>query len=91
MKIRTAAALFFVAACVFAANTVHAAEPDTLKVFDAAEIEPGTLPENWKHVLPRGDLVYTNYSVERSIEGRYLRVRSAATSQREVCGRGDRT
>ncbi len=60
--------------------TVHAAEPDTLVVFDAAEVEPGTLPDNWEHILPRGDIVYTNYSVERSIDGRFLRARTSGTS-----------
>jgi hypothetical protein len=80
MNIRNAAALFLITACIFTDQTVHAAVPDTLVVFNAAEVETGTLPDNWEHILPRGDIVYTNYSVERSIDGRFLRARTSGTS-----------
>lgn len=58
--------------------TAFAAEPDTLSIFDAEDVGVGTLPENCTHILPKGHLVYTDYSVERSIDGNYLRARSVS-------------
>jgi len=56
------------------------AESDTLVVFEASATEPGTLPEHWEHILPPKHRVYTNYVVERSIDGPFLLIRSASTS-----------
>jgi len=55
------------------------AQPDTLFVFDAAREVPGTLPEGWGHILPDDQYAYTTYNIERSIDGNYLRARSAAS------------
>jgi|GEM_PF-7124176 hypothetical protein len=95
MKLHIIFAVVLAIVCSSAVISVHAAEPDTLKIFDASEVSGGSLPENWEHVLPAGELVYTNYSVERSIEGRYLRARSAATSSylelnvEDISGKGE--
>ena len=56
------------------------AQPDTLVVFNADRGTPGTLPEGWKHILPEDQYAYTTYNIERSIDGNYLRARSAAAS-----------
>ncbi len=59
--------------------TLGASEPDTLVVFDATEENPGELPVDWEHILPKDQFIYTTYNIERSIDGNYLRARSAAS------------
>ena len=54
--------------------------PDTLKVIDVGNVQPGAPPEEWEHVLPKKHRVYTYYSVERSIDGHFLLVRSNSTA-----------
>ncbi|MFC1485965.1 DUF3047 domain-containing protein [Candidatus Latescibacterota bacterium] len=56
-----------------------AAQPDTLFVFDAARETPGEQPEGWVQVIPDDQYAYTTYNIERSIDGNYLRARSAAS------------
>ena len=61
-------------------HQVFGSEPDTLKVIDFANVRPGAPPEEWKHVLPKKHRVYTNYSIERSIDGPFLLARSNSTA-----------
>ena len=82
---RTVAILFSLAIWAVAPHIATAADPDTLVVFDAAAETPGTLPAHWNHVLPKGQYVYTAFTLERSIDGNYLRARSTgAGSQLEI-------
>ena len=63
----------------FPPDQTFGSEPDTLKIFDVSLTPAGVIPEKWEHILPRRHRLYTNYSVERSIDGRYLRARSNST------------
>ncbi len=61
------------------------AEPDTLFILDASKESLSSLPEGWKNILPKNHRMFSNYSIERSIDGPYLRARSnAAASQLEL-------
>ncbi len=53
--------------------------PDTLKVIETFNLQPGAPPEEWEHILPKKHRIYTNYSVERSIDGTFLLARSNST------------
>ena len=55
-------------------------EPDTLRIFDASTVPLGELIAPWKHILPKKQKAYTNFSVVRSAEGPYLRAISSNTS-----------
>ena len=59
---------------------VSASEPDTLVIFDAAAAKLGVPPAKWENILPKKELVYTNYSIERSIDGQYLRAQSGSSA-----------
>ena len=56
----------------------HAAEPDTLVVLDAARETPGEPPSGWENILPESQRSYTDFTVERSDGGAWLRIRSTA-------------
>ena len=53
-----------------------ASDPDTLRIIEAAREPLGAPPEEWEHILPKKHRVYTTYSIDRSIDGQYLRIRS---------------
>jgi len=72
--------LFILSPC--GAGRSLAGPPDTLEVFDAAALAGSgatELPPAWEHILPKGDFAYTNYSIERDMDGTYLRAMSSAT------------
>ncbi|GAI93536.1 unnamed protein product, partial [marine sediment metagenome] len=72
--------IIFILFFIFFSNKTFGATPDTLKIFNAAEEELGIPPEEWKNTLPQNQLVYTNYSIERSIDGQYLRTISNSSA-----------
>jgi hypothetical protein len=53
---------------------IFCAEPDTLKVFESTAFQTGSSPEGWKVKPSKNRLVLTSYSVERSIDGPYMRI-----------------
>ncbi len=61
-------------------HQTHSAEPDTLRVIDIDRVSLGEPPVEWKHILPKKHYVYSNYTIERSIDGPYLRARSNSTA-----------
>lgn len=61
-------------------NQAIGSEPDTLTIIDAADSPLNALPEGWEHILPKKHLIYTHYSVERSIDGPFLLARSNSTA-----------
>ena len=54
-------------------------EPDTLYCFDSSQDNSSELLSLLKHVLPKKQRIYTNYSIEQGIDGPYLRALSSAT------------
>lgn len=59
--------------------TAFAAQPDTLKVFDVTDGPEGYPPGEWVNERPDDQLLYTDYTVLRSIDGYYLRARTNGT------------
>ena len=57
----------------------YTAEPDTLKVFDVSSGPEGHPPTEWVQKRPDGELLFTDYSILRSIDGYYLRARTNGT------------
>jgi len=75
-RIRNLTATLFLA---LVGGMVHAAQPDTLVVFDSAAYTPGAEPTEWDHILPSGDKAYTNYSIVEETGGNHLLVISGGT------------
>ena len=71
--------LFAVLFLSFFSHQTYSSEPDTLRIIDINRESLGEPPEEWKRILPKKHRIYTNYSVERSIDGPYLRARSNST------------
>ena len=74
---RTYIVCFFI---LLFSHKIFGAEPDTLRIIDIPNNLRGELPSNWKHILPKKNRAYTNYSIEQSSTGPYLRALSSATS-----------
>lgn len=72
--------LFTLLFLAFFSHQIYGSEPDTLRIIDINRESLGEPPEEWEHILPKKYRVYTNYSVERSIDGPYLRARSNSTA-----------
>ena len=65
--------------CICFSHQAFGSEPDTLKIIDLTNGPLGAPPEEWEHILPNNHRIYTNYSVERSIDGPFLLARSNST------------
>lgn len=59
---------------------IFCAEPDTLKVFESTAFQTGAPPEGWTKAFSKKRFVLTSYSIERSIDGPYMRIVSNSSN-----------